>query len=554
MLTVTSLSGETELLTNIKNCEVNEEVNGDFSISFTSFLSDKNAHSYPLLEDESIVDLDGHEFRVKNLVEVRNQKQVKAQHIFFDLIEHQLYGYIGGTKSADDIFYFILAGSGWTFENVDVTNYIVLSNFGENNAVKLIRDACNALDCEIKIMPGKHIKLYKRIGTDTDNQFRFSHNIKTLRKNVDTTNLFTVIKGFGANGLEVTYTSPNASIYGERHAEPIRDDRYSLTDSLIDRLKQELNDAPEISYDIELSQLYFDVHLGDQFWTIYEPLDMDIKTRISTFKWYPFSKKSPVITVENRKKTFSDILTRQKVEINENKKEYRSRFDQTNESIATVDLKADNIVLSVEAVEQSIAAVDIKADNITLSVSDLSGRVDSAESSISIQAGLISSKVEKNGIKSAINQSSETIEIEAENINMYGITMVNDRLNIGEPGTFAEKVLVFNNNSAITAYDSLSMELDSFGHIYFAGDVRFRPYYGGSNIDVDFTGANVIGLSVSSANYANSAGYASSAGSATYADYVGVQDLTITVNGIGTLQVTTSSGKTATYTADYWSG
>lgn len=508
MLTVTNLTGETELLTNIKNCEVNEEVNGDFSISFTSFLSDKNAHSYPLLEDESIVELDGHEFRVKNLVEVRNRKEVKAQHIFFDLIEHQVYGYIGGTKNADDIFSFILSCSGWTFENIDVTKYIVLSNFGENNAVRLIRDACNALDCEIKIFPGKHIKLYQRIGTDTDNQFRFGHNIKTLKKSVDTTNLRTVIKGFGANGLEVTYRSPMADIYGERHAEPIRDDRYTQSDSLLDRLKQELNDTPEISYDIELTQLDFDVNLGDQFWTIYEPLNMDIKTRISAMKWFPFSNRSPIVTVENRKKTFTDILTQQKVEIDENKKEYRSRFEQTNEritmeveavneSIAQINIEADNIRLSVEDLEDSIAAIDIRADNIVMSVQDLGDRVDSAEASISVQSGLISSKVSQNGVISAINQSAEAVDIDASRINLLGIATVANRLNLGNAYDFSDKAVIFSNNSAIQTFSSVSMEISTDGYLYLAGDVKFGGYYGGATVDVDFSNANVTGLDIS---------------------------------------------------------
>ncbi len=200
LLVVKNLAGQTELLTDIKGAEINEEVNGDFSITFTSFFTDKNAHSYPLLEEESTVELDGHEFRVKKLSEIRNQKSVAAQHVFFDLIEHQVYGLIGGTRHPYDIFSFILTGTGWTFENVDVGNFELVSNFGDSNVLSLIWDACKIFDCEIKIMPNKHIKIYERVGADTDEQFRYKHNVKTLKKSVDTTNLRTVIKGFGGNG------------------------------------------------------------------------------------------------------------------------------------------------------------------------------------------------------------------------------------------------------------------------------------------------------------------------------------------------------------------
>lgn len=48
LLVVKNLAGDKELLSNIKNCEINEEVNGDFSNSFPSIFSANNAHSYPL--------------------------------------------------------------------------------------------------------------------------------------------------------------------------------------------------------------------------------------------------------------------------------------------------------------------------------------------------------------------------------------------------------------------------------------------------------------------------------------------------------------------------
>ena len=92
-----------------------------------------------------------------------------------------------------------------------------------------------------------------------DEQFRYKHNIKTLKKSVDTTKLATAIKGYGANGLVVEYRSPNEAIYGARWAEPIKDERYTIAESLLERLKQELVDAPEVSIELELSQLGFDV-------------------------------------------------------------------------------------------------------------------------------------------------------------------------------------------------------------------------------------------------------------------------------------------------------
>jgi phage minor structural protein len=415
LLVIKDLYGNIEPLTDIKECEVYEEVNGDFSIFFTSFLTEKNKHSFPLIQEESIVELDGNEFRIKKLDEIRNIKTIEAQHVFFDLIDEQIYTYIGGTKTIDEVFQFLLAGTEWTFENVNVSNSEILANFGEDNALSLIRKACEGFKCEVKIEPNNHLKIYKMTGQETDNQFRYKYNIKTLKRSVDTSNLHTVIRGYGANGLQVEYRSPNEAIYGERHAEPVRDDRYTIAESLTERIIGELNDVPEVSIEVETLILDFEAKLGDRVWMIYEPLNIDFQTRIISRKYYPFTKKSPSVTFSNKIQSFTDLLSQAKVEMKENQKETRSKFDQTNEKIT----------LEVERIDESISTIEQTADSISLSVQTLDTRVGTAEASIEIQAGQISSKVSQtdyngNTIASLINQTATDITIEASKVNLNG--------------------------------------------------------------------------------------------------------------------------------------
>jgi phage minor structural protein len=438
VLIVTDIHGNAEALADVQNVEINEEINGDYSLSFTAFNSDKNAHSYPLLLEESIVDFGGHEFRVKRLAENRTQKAVEAHHVFFDLIDRQLYDYIGGTKSVDDIFAYLLTGSGWTFENVDVDNFELFSNFGEDNALSLIREACTVFNCELKIEPGRHIKIYRQVGADNDEQFRYKHNIKTLKKTVDTSKLATVIKGYGGNGLEVTYTSPNADIYGERHAEPVRDDRYTIAESMTERLKRELIDVPEISIELEVSALGFSAGLGDKVWMIYEPLNVEFQTRVMARKTYPFAKRSPAVTLSNKRAVLTDLLTETNIDIKTNQKETRSKIEQTNEKIT----------LEVERIDESVAAIDVRADNIELSVTSLDGRMGNAESSISLNAQEIALKVSKDGVMSAIEQSAEAVKISANKIELTGITQVNGNLQIGT-NLDSEKTITLNGSQVI---------------------------------------------------------------------------------------------------------
>ena len=484
MLVVTSLQGQTEPLPDVSGVEDMEQVNGEYSLSFVCFNTKNNQYAYPLVQEESTVELDGHEFRIKQMTEVRDRKEVHAQHIFFDLVDHYQEGTYGGTHTLDEFATYALKGTGFTFENVDVTGSAFIPNFGEGNVVALVRQICDAFGCEVQIMPGRHLRFMKQIGADKDEQFRYKHNIKTIKKSVDTTKLATAIKGYGANGLVVEYHSPNEVIYGTRWAEPIKDDRYTIAESLLERLKQELVDVPEVSIELELSQLGFDVELGDRVWVIYEPLGIDFQTRVMEIKRYPFTKRSPVVTLSNKKRVFTDILTETKIEIDENKKETRSRIEQTNE----------RITMEVERIDESIATLQIEADNIQLSVQSLDSRLGNAEAQLVIQANQIEQKVsysDYNGVEivSRINQTPTTVTIEAEKINLDGITRVNSALWVGAPGDYATaKAVNFRSGASISVLaGSDHLYMDSMGQIFiYAGlGVQFStPDGAGATVDL----------------------------------------------------------------------
>ena len=484
MLIVTNLQGQTEPLPDINGVEDVEQVNGEYSLSFVCFNTKNNEHAYPLVQEEATVELDGHEFRIKQMTEVRDRKEVHAQHIFFDLVDHYQEGTFGGIHTLDEFVTYALKGTGFTFENVDVTESAFIPNFGEGNVVALIRQICDAFGCEVQIMPGRHLRFMKQIGADKDEQFRYKHNIKTIKKSVDTTKLATAIKGYGANGLVVEYHSPNEAIYGTRWAEPIKDDRYTIAESLLERLKQELVDVPEVSIELELLQLGFEVGLGDRVWVIYEPLGIDFQTRVMEIKRYPFTKRSPVVTLSNKKRVFTDILTETKIEIDENKKETRSRIEQTNE----------RITLEVERIDESIATLQIEADNIQLSVQSLDSRLGNAEAQLVIQANQIEQKVsysDYNGVEivSRINQTPTTVTIEAEKINLDGITRVNSALWVGAPGDYATaKAVNFRSGASISVLaGSDHLYMDSMGQIFiYAGlGVQFStPDGAGATVDL----------------------------------------------------------------------
>lgn len=538
MLIITDLKGNTEALTDYTDLEIIEEVNGEFNLSFTSFLTDRNEHSYPLIQEESIVEWNNHQFRIKSLNEILNRKSIVANHIFFDLIGHYVYSTIGGTKSLSDCLSFILDGTGWTFEVIGSFQSETVSKLGEKNAVNLLREICTIFSCEIKIEPNKKIKVMAEIGEDNDFQFRYKHNIKALSRDVDSGNIATVIKGFGKDGLELEYRSPNINVYGEIHAEPIKDERYSIQSSLLERMKKELKDAPNVSTSIEFVELKKagyngeKIGLGDKVYLIYEPLGIEFQTRIMSYSYYPEAPKNSTVVIGNVKEKYGDLIDEIeedveeiKEDIEEVKEEYRSKIDQQDDritleveqigqSISKIEMDAKNIQLSVTNLDKNLrseisltdsqirstvnaetkrldgridssnSSITQLSNSITLEVSSINSNIGSMQSQLSIQAGQISSKVERNGIISAINQSPESITLDAQKINLNGITRVADSLQIGA-----------------SAYDSSYKEIRFKGSASISSTITSEMRISASTLyiqdgTVNFTGANVVGLNV----------------------------------------------------------
>ena len=175
---------------------------------------------------------------------------------------------------------------------------------------------------------------------------------------------------------------------------------------MLEKLKNELMDYPEAYFELDAVELT-DKALGERVWLIYEPLTIEFQTRVlSQTKEFRTGKlvTTKVILGNTLPKSTDDLLVSQKVEIDENRKEYRSRFEQTNDritmeveevkgSIAQLEIKADEINLSVNnRITDEMAAINVKADQINLNVNN---RITNEVSTINQRADQIELKVQK---------------------------------------------------------------------------------------------------------------------------------------------------------------
>ncbi|MEH7463823.1 phage tail protein [Bacillus thuringiensis] len=107
-----------------------------------------------------------------------------------------------------------------------------------------------------------------------------------MERIIDSKGLTTYIKGSGKD-LEAEYRSPMADLFGEIHAQPFSDERFTVKENLIEKLKTLVNDTPNVSITVDFVDfLRMDYpeeippDEGDAIYLIYEPLGIDLTTRI----------------------------------------------------------------------------------------------------------------------------------------------------------------------------------------------------------------------------------------------------------------------------------
>lgn len=327
MLTITDIAGNTEALTGYRNLRRYRNVSGEKTLAFLIIPTQQNAHSFPMVAEESIVEFDGESYRIKQLAEKAKgntfYKEVVAVHTFFDLIDNHVYNLHNGSMTFQNALQFVLGGTEYTWSIVDTFYAQDFENFGDDNRLALFQELLKRYGAEFTLN-GTHITFRQKIGNTTDFQFRYSYNVKTINRDVKTNNLSTYIKGYGKQNedgtyvVESEYTSPNATVFGVRHAKPVRDERYTTVEGLNERLVAELNDKPEISITIDFADLRragypYDVPgEGDDVYLIYEPIGIDVEARLTEIEEefeesniYPYKT---TVTLANIRGSFTDNL------------------------------------------------------------------------------------------------------------------------------------------------------------------------------------------------------------------------------------------------------
>jgi len=321
-----------EVLTHLDRTSfyVNQQLNESWEIGFTIYQTLKNQTGYDLVEYENSVFWVGQEFIIKELNEravgQQLEKTVVAVHVSFTMQDGYQYDQMTGTFSIVQCLNHIFAPDhrGFTFRVIDHDGVISrqeFENFGDGNYLRLIHQIIDRFDV-VMVADNKQLTFYPSsyFGEKTHEVIRYKHNTDDVKFEINTYNLRTQIMGFGKRHESegdtlgdyyfqpLTYTSPEINKWGLRIAQPVRDERYTIPGNMASRLRQELQDYPEIVGVVSLS-LLVEVKLGDYIRFVYEPLNVNQFIQVKGIKSYPMmGAKPPELNLNNTRQTMTQYM------------------------------------------------------------------------------------------------------------------------------------------------------------------------------------------------------------------------------------------------------
>ncbi|EME8124854.1 MULTISPECIES: phage tail protein [Enterococcus] len=304
---------------------VSWQQNETWELSVTVPETKRNQVTFDLIDYENYVVFDGQQYSIKQMRPYASgsqiYKDVVATHVYYTIQDGWQYDTISGTKSINDLLTHIFkAGNrGFSWEVVDPNNVFLKKeqeNFGNDNYLNLINEILE--DYGAVVIPNnKHLVFYpiSEYGNITEQQIRYKYNTDEVSFDIDTYALKTQIKGFGKKKEDdsyyfnpVTYTSTLSQRFGIRIQDPIEDERYKNQNNMLEYLKQQLHDYPDVSGSVTLKWAV-SLNKGDKVLFVYEPLNISTYIQVVGITDYPaIPNKAPEIVLSNTKKTITSIL------------------------------------------------------------------------------------------------------------------------------------------------------------------------------------------------------------------------------------------------------
>lgn len=283
----------------IVECQKTKGVNGEKSLSGTIYTNDEILEGIGRgwrlqFEEENYC------LTYVNPIDEGNRIVVEfdaVHEFFFDLRKSVIYSEMNGSNTANAYLQFIFNGSGYEYRLEVTIPSFEKESFGMKNRLDLFKDFISSTGVEFSVN-GKIVRILEKVGTNLSTVVKKGFNLNELRIEKDPGSFITYLRGYGAfvdpddeskGRLIVEYLSPLAEVFGKLEGDPVIDERYTVANNLIERLKSDVENSYGISVDIDMEDLtragydYDQPHEGDYIMAINKDLGFEQKIRIMSY-------------------------------------------------------------------------------------------------------------------------------------------------------------------------------------------------------------------------------------------------------------------------------
>lgn len=309
------------------SAQLTKTVNQVAQLELTFINTGTNAPAVNMLQPRTLLlnSDSGEAYRIQTMngSNIGGNRNVRATFlgVVHDLNDHYVEKSINGSQSLDSCMQLITEGTGFTFTiHNEFDHYDFSEGFGTGMAFDLF---LNTLMSDFSFewtSAGKHIDIYKRIGKRDAFVWLDRLNLSSLTDESDYTKIATHIKGKGKLDdkekplATAEYTSPNAKAWGVIDADPISDERFTNSNSLLAYLKSKLQDVPLIQRTATLNNfknngvpgVVNDSSIGN-YGFIRDRNGVDVETRISETVIDLVKPDTTSITFGNISQSFTQI-------------------------------------------------------------------------------------------------------------------------------------------------------------------------------------------------------------------------------------------------------
>lgn len=221
-----------------------------------------------------------------------------VQMFFYKMSKTAFHEQWNGSHPFNEYLRAIFDGTGYTYVNEVSAAAFEKENWGLKSRLDLFNDIIDQVSAEFYV-DGKTVYIKDKIGSDLATVVRYGFNLEKAEIETDNSSFATYGVGFGAHDnpddttspqLQAEYYSPLYDYYkdkfGRIEAEPVSDERYTISENLLNAVKARVDNSWTISIKLSMLDLqnagypYAMATAGDTITVVDEKLNFEDQVRI----------------------------------------------------------------------------------------------------------------------------------------------------------------------------------------------------------------------------------------------------------------------------------